>query len=479
MPARRCSNARAAACAQLAFALAIGATSHYRFAIALFAGGLGLVASREGRALMLRPGVLAALAIGAIAWLPVAWFNLAHHDAGLRFQLVERHPWRFHLYGWKLQLAQPLIVGPPLYLALLWALWQAWRRRADPRWAFLLIAAGLPLALFAALAPFVDIQRVSFHWPLSGCLLLLTCLPWLLQAAGFRRGFPLIVAGNAIVCVAMWWFAIQLALPGGGPRLARVGFYPEMFAGWNAAGAETRARLAAMPPDAVVVADDFILAAELEFALRGAKPVISLDHPLNAKHGRALQLALWNRDEHALPAAMPHPILLVANENALTLALREPWNRRQCALLPGLRATGELDIDGGRKRILFYRRDPSASGPCDSPALASLDFPPPDATAAGVLDLRGWATQDGVGVARVEVLLDGRRVAIARYGTDEPGVRSQWPDSDDPQHPYVGFHARADLRDVAPGEHELALRVTGHDGRVRILENRKLRVLAH
>lgn len=157
---------RAGACLQLAIALAMGATSHYRFAIALFAGGLGLLASREGRALLRKSGVLAALAIGALAWLPVAVFNGAHHDAGLRFQFVDRHPWSFHWYGWKLQLAQPLIVGPLLYLALMWALWQAWRRRADPRWRFLLIAAGLPIATFLALAPFVDIQRVSFHWPL-------------------------------------------------------------------------------------------------------------------------------------------------------------------------------------------------------------------------------------------------------------------------------------------------------------------------
>ena len=465
-------------CAQLAIALAMGATSHYRFAIALFAGGFGLLASSEGRALLRRPGVFAALVVSALAWLPIAWFNFEHHDAGLRFQFVDRHPWSFHGYGWKLQLAQPLIVGPLLYIALLWTLWQAWRRRADPRWRLLLIAAGFPITLFIALAPFVDIQRVSFHWPLSAHLLLLTALPALLHEGGSRRNRAWIVASNAVVCAALGWFAIQLALPAGDARLARLGFYPEMFAGWNAAGTRTRERLATMPSDTVVVADNFILAAELEFALRGTKPVLALDHPLNAKHGRALQLTLWNRDENALPAAMRHPILLAVDEGALTLALREPWNRHQCTVLPGLRAQGELDVDEGRKSFLFYRRDPDARGRCDAPALAFLDLPLPDATVSGTVDLRGWATQDGVGVARVEVLLDGRPVALARYGTDNPGVRSQWPDSDDPQHPYVGFLAHVDLRGVAAGEHALALRVTGHDGRVRILERRTIQVVA-
>ena len=466
----------ASACVQLAVALAMGANSHYRFAIALFAGGAGLLASREGRALLRQPGVLIALAVGVLAWLPIVLFNLDHHAAGLRFQFVDRHPWSFHLYGLKLQLAQPILVGPLLYAGMLWALWQAWRRRADPRWRFLLVASGLPMVLFIGLAPFVDIQRVSFHWPLSAQLPLLACLPWLLGDHGLRRVNAWIVGSGIVVCAAMWLFAVQLALPGGDLRLARMGFYPGMFAGWNAVGAATQARLATMPPDTVLVADNFILAAELEFALHGKKQVIALEHPLNARHGRALQLALWNRDEGAVPMVVQHPIQLVVEEHALELTLREPWNRHQCALLPGLRAAGELDVDEGRQRFLFYRHDPGESGRCDAPALAFLDIPLPGASVSGAVDLRGWASQDGVGVAQVEVLLDGRSVGLAHYGTDNPGVRSQWPDSDDPQHPNVGFIARVDLRAVAVGEHALALRVTGRDGRVRVLENRTIRV---
>ncbi len=465
------------ACLQLALALALGANSHYRFAIAVFAGGAGLLASREGRAVLRRPGVLAALTVGALAWLPIALFNLDEHAAGLRFQFVDRHPWRFHGYGLKLQLAQPLLVGVVLYALLLWALWQAWRGRADPRMRLLLIASGLPIAIFVVLAPFVDIDRVSFHWPLSAYLPLLACLPWLLLERGHRRWYRWIIGTNAIVCASMWLFASQLALPGGDLRLARAGFYPAMFAGWNAAGTETRNRLAAMPADSVLVADNFILAAELEFALGGAKRVIVLDHPLNTKHGRALQLALWHRDERALPALAQHPILLVVEEPAFKLELREPWNRHLCALFPGLRDAGESSVDAGRQRFVFYRRDVGASGSCAYPSIAFLARPQADETVSGQLDLAGWAFQDGVGVARVDVLLDGRSVAAAHYGVEDVGVRSQWPASDDPQQPNVGFQARVDLGDVAIGEHALALRVTGHDGRMRILENRTIRVV--
>ncbi len=467
----------AAACLELAFALAIGANSHYRFAISLFAAGLGLLATREGRRVLRHPCVLVALAVGALAWLPILLFNLDEHAAGLRFQFVDRHPWRFHLYGLKLQLAQPFIVGPLLYVALLWALWQAWRRRNDPRWCFLLVAAGLPIAIFAGLAPFVDIERVSFHWPLSAYLLLIACVPWLLRDGGHRRSHAWVVGTSGLLCAGMWLCASQLALPGGTLRLAQAGFYPEMFAGWNAVGVESRRKLSALPPGTAIVADNFNLAAHLEFAMAGVQPVIALDHRLNAKHGRSLQLALWHRDERALPALAQRPVLLVVEESLLQLELREPWNRHLCALFPGMRDAGELSLDDGRQRFLLYRHDPGASGRCAYPPIAFMRSPLPDAAVSGALDVTGWAFQDGVGVARVEILLDGRSAAVARYGIDDAGVRSQMPESDDPQQPRVGFTAHLDLSAEAAGEHALALRVTGRDGHVRVLENRRIRVI--
>ncbi|HEY2346600.1 MAG TPA: glycosyltransferase family 39 protein [Xanthomonadaceae bacterium] len=466
----------AAACVQLAIGLAMGATSHYRFLIALAGGAVGLLASREGRALLRNGRVLAALACGAVAWLPVALFNFDEHAAALRFQFVDRHPWRFHLHGLELQMAQPLLTGPLLYAGIAWVLWQAWKRRHDSRWMLLLGAAGLPLALFVGLAPFVDIQRVSFHWPLSAYLLALVALPWLLREGGHPRWSAWIVASNGLLCVALWSFATLLVVPGGDAWLERIGFRPKMFVADDAATDAARQRLLAMPADTVAVADDFMLAAKLEFALAGSRRVISLDHRLDAKHGRAVQLAIWGRDESAVPALAGRPVLLVVDEEALHPEAREPWSRHLCALFPGMTDAGEVALDEGRQHFLFYRRDPGATGRCAYPSFAFLRSPLPDARVSGALEVAGWASQDGVGVARVEVLLDGRSVALARYGIEDVEVRSQWPGSDDPRQPDVGFDAHPDLTGIVPGWHELALRVTGNDGRVRVLENRTIRV---
>jgi hypothetical protein len=121
---------------------------------------------------------------------------------------------------------------------------------------------------------------------------------------------------------------------------------------------------------------------------------------------------------------------------------------------------------------------PGDSGRCDAPSIAYLSSPLPNAHASNAMKLTGWAFQDGVGVARVDVLLDGAAVGQAHYGVEDPGVRSQWPASDDPNLPDVGFDAALDLAHVPLGRHELALRITGHDGRVRVLENRMIKVVA-
>ena len=464
------------ACMQLALALALGATSHYRFAIALFAGGVALLSMREGRALFKFPGVLLALFIGALAWLPLLLFNLDQHAAGLRFQLVDRNPWSFHLYGLKLQLAQPLITGPLLYAALLLVLWQGWHRRAEPQWRLLLIAGGLPLLVFLVLAPFVDIQRVSFHWPLSAYLVLLPAVPLLRKHD--RLAYAWVCGSSVLLTAALYAVLAMKTLPNGMTTLARWGFYPLTFAGWNAATQATRAQLASMPRDTLLVADNFMLAAELEFGLDATRPVYALDHRLNAKHGRQVQLTLWHRDEAALASLSTQALLIVVEESMLDLQLREPWNRHLCALWPGLRAVGELDVDQGRKRFLFYRHISGASGRCDAPAIAYLSAPLPDAKVFRSIKLAGWAFQDGVGVARVDVLLDGVPVTEAHYGLEDPGVRSQWPASDDPNLPNVGFEATLDLMRVPEGKHALALRITGRDGRVRVLENRMIEVVA-
>jgi hypothetical protein len=137
-----------------------------------------------------------------------------------------------------------------------------------------------------------------------------------------------------------------------------------------------------------------------------------------------------------------------------------------------------VNVDHGAQRFLLFAIETPTRGACITPAMAWIDHPTSGArVAAGQpVDVDGWAFKDGIGLARVQLLLDGRPVAMARYGMTNPGVRAYWKISNDPQHPRVGFRARFETRDLAPGRHWLGLRLVGRDGSVEDWQEQPLDV---
>lgn len=137
-----------------------------------------------------------------------------------------------------------------------------------------------------------------------------------------------------------------------------------------------------------------------------------------------------------------------------------------CEMVGPLPPPTVVSTDHGYQRFLLFalpaQRQP---GPCIAPAMAWIDTPLPDVQVSGQVQVRGWAFKDGVGLSNVELLLDGRPVAQAEYGT-LLDVRPYWKISTDPQHPNVGFSATFDTHALPPGTHWLGLRLHGHDGSV-------------
>ena len=97
--ARLLREVSAGAALELALGLAIGALSHYRFIAVIGVGFVALLLLADGRRALRDMRVLTAVAFGASAWAPLVAWNLDNADAGLRFQLVDRHPWAFHADG--------------------------------------------------------------------------------------------------------------------------------------------------------------------------------------------------------------------------------------------------------------------------------------------------------------------------------------------------------------------------------------------
>ncbi|MCX7032837.1 MAG: glycosyltransferase family 39 protein [Arenimonas sp.] len=463
----------AAAAVQLALGLALGAMSHYRFALVVLAGGVGLLCAARGRELLRQPGLWLALAVGAAAWLPLLAWNLGHAGAGVAFQFVDRHPWTFQWQGAWWPLVQALVVTPALFVLLLATLVHAWRRRADAaHWPLLLGLATVSVPGFFVMAFVSDSERVSFHWPLAGWLALACAAPVVLAAwpSWARRAVHGVAAAGLLLVVA--WMAL-VAQPAGRLWLAAGPAYADNFSGWDDAASQVRRELGTMPEGSRLVADNFMLGAQLAFAL-DRSDVAVLPHPLNDKHGRAVQLADWGLLVPGRAAWGDAPVLLVVEDTSRPMKRRLDGYRELCLRTGGLPPPRVVNVDHGRKRFLLFRL-PARAGVCSTPALAWLDSPLPDATAAGSVEISGWAVKEGVGVSRVQLTLDGRVVGEADLGQPRPDVLGFWGMA--PGDDGVGFRGRVDLSGHRGGDAWLGLVVLGRDGSVEAWPAQRLRIV--
>jgi len=462
---------------ELAVGLALGALSHYRFAGVVVVGAAAILWLPEGRRLLRDPRVLLAIVVGLLAWLPLLLWNFENGEAGLRFQLLDRHPWKLHAGGLAFIPLQALVVTPLLGWALLQAGWRdGWQRRSvRPQWRFLALFGTIVLGGLFALGFFTDSERVSFHWPVPAYLALLPATAVLLEGwSPLMRRLATGMAAAGLLAVLAW--CLVVASPALREAMAGSKYYPRNFAGWEPLAAAVREELAAMPPGTRLLAEDFKVGAELGFAL-GDPRIAVLDHPLNHAHGRAPQLQLWELQADEAPAA---PTLLVLAPGDLSF---RQWLRRYqelCARLGPLPPARSVLVDHGVQRFLLVRLParppaPPTQAACVAPAMAWIDMRPGRAVPPR-FEVQGWAFKEGAGLKRVEITLDGAVVAEADYGT-RADVGAYFPGSTDPNQPHIGFHARVDLPASQAGRRWLGLRLHGGDGSVEDWPQQPLRIV--
>ncbi|MEM9532965.1 MAG: glycosyltransferase family 39 protein [Pseudomonadota bacterium] len=441
--------------------LAVAVLTHYR-ALPLLAGvGILVLYASTLRRQLRTPGPwLALILIGAAAW-PQVTFNLTQDFAALSFQFVDRHPWQFDLKGLRLPLIDLVLLTPVLAWLMLRLLWRLLRNPAGPGHAVPAALGLIPLAIYWLASPWVDTDRVSFHWTLGAWLTLCAGLPPVLQpwlAGGrLRRGLlALTITFGLAAAITLQLLWVSSARNPEVP-LASGDLVSDNFLGWPQAADRAR-RLAEEYNIGTLAGDYFMPAAQLSFEL--GQEVYALDHPLNHKHGRDQQLAIWALDR--VPPG--ERALLVSEISALDFARQPAWNRAVCEQFPGAAVVARLDLFGGRKTFLFWLLDPHRTGACNPPAYWYLDVPRPRAAVDGRFEVIGWAFEDGQGVAAVEILHADGTVSPAEYGLARPGVVPFFGDVRSPNHPAVGFRAELDAGRWAPGAHELRLRVIEVDG---------------
>lgn len=450
---------------ELALGLMLGALSHYRFVGVIGVGLLALLWLPEGRKVLRDARVWVALAAGALAWAPLLAWNLEYADAGLRFQLLDRHPWAFHGDGFRFLLVQAAMATPLLFWAMLVVCLRGIRGDAQVgiAWRYFALLGAVSTLGFFVLGFFADNERVSFHWPLPGYLALLVVVPLLLRewSPARRRATWALAALGAML---MLGYYVAVSSPGLRTQVAGSKYYPENFAGWDALAEEVQAMRATLPAGTALLADNFKTGAELGFALDDADIPV-LEHPLNHKHGRAPQLRLWGLQHDG---GRDRPMLLVVGATDVKFSALLARYQQLCRIVGPLPPARVVNIDHGARRFLLFALPAGrGQGDCITPVVANIDVPQAGARVGRRFDVGGWAVKDGVGVSKVEVLLDGRVVAEATYGGANEWLRGFLKDaSRDPGMPNVQFTARVDAGDVPAGRHWLGLRVTGGDGSV-------------
>ena len=444
-------------------AVAFAWLAHWRAAMLYPVGLLLLAISPRARRAATGSKFWIAQIVGLCGLLPTLWFNAQHDWAAFRFLAVERHHWTFEPMSLLQPLEQAATVGLLLYPLLLWAMARAWRRRRDPgtdvvaamSWA---IAAGYFLA-----GLFADAERTRFHWPLPAYLSLLMMLPAMSDTtigrrfAALARMLGALVGLGVAAMLVSFRFANEQWPPGGDHRLG------EPFLGWEVAAQVTDERLTEMLADTVFVADNFLLAAQLDFALKGTRPVYVLDHPRNIKHGRQPQLAIWQRDQASLRTLAPARMLLVVEENALYGADTLPFYRRLCRDFDAAHYRDERALYGIGKRFVWLELRFDGTDACRLPPIGRLDAPQSGqhVRAGEGFALSGWVLREPQGIDAFDVQVDGRHdVAMSSaYGVDAEHVRDIWPDLQDRRWPKIGFWRAAVGRDLGPGRHRIEVRV--------------------
>lgn len=440
--------------------LGLGAWSHYRFIGMLGSAALATVPVMLARDLWRSGRMWVVLLVGGMAWWPLFQWNWQHHAAGIRFQLRDRHPWQFSWFGLNFLWIQVLLLTPMVVWAVL-DLVQVMvrtRRSRDWPWQYVAWIGVIATVSLFVLGFFADRQRVSFHWPIPGYLALFCALPVVVaQWSAVKQVLLLTTLGCAFVGGVLGTVVLSgaagLVWPSPPPQAAR------NFADTRALMQIDRI-IAQTPGSPQIIVDSFKTGAQLGFFINRADLAV-LPHPLNSHHGRAEQLRQWGL---LIDKAPPRPwvlVLAVHDQRPADLLAYYHQLCRWLGPLPKPQVVGSL-THGQRFVVLPWTRAASA-GACVTPALAWIDHPVVGIARRGQVAVDGWAFKDGVGVARIAIVVDGQIKTWATYGDNRP-IQQHWPSSTDPFHPHVGFHSLLDTSGLTPGRHWLSLRIDGRDG---------------
>lgn len=477
--------------------VACGLSTHYRFFLYPLAAVLFLVLFAPERKQWSNPRLYLAMAISSLGLIPIIWFNLSNQLSSASFYLVERHPWEFQASGLLHAFKQAGLVTPPLYFCFIITLLALYQRalRGNRSAALLLSFSLTNLSVYLILAPWTDANSTSIHWPLSGYFPLLVAMPDTLKQIGqwcedrwspttavrLTRAIPAIgFAGTLVALTGVASQAYQQQLQ---PILG-TSVLSNKMAGWKEFSAYTAALIdsQSLGSRPILITDNYYTAAQLKFAGL-TDTAITLDRDKAVRDGRITQLALWRMDASAVADYVGEPALYINEDSTLIESDKISLLTEICQQSTAISAAPPLSLYAGDKAFSFYvisaltKREPQSSErarPCPFPSVAWIDSPQADARISGRVQVSGWAYNEDIGVASVELLIDGTVVKPLDYGIARDDVVSIQVVTTDPNRPGLGFGGTVDTTLFDNGTHSLAVRIVNNAGSQRLYGAREV-----
>lgn len=489
----------------------LGAATHYRFAPLVLGIFLYMVLTPAGRALWTRRGFWLAVLVGLPGLVPLAWFNLNSDFASFRYQIIDRNPWAFQwTAALKYWIGQILALNPLIFSACAMAfacLVRRWRRGED-RMALLGSVTIAYIGGYFLLSPWTDQNHFNVHWPVIGYAPLTLLLPdimrqaWGYGAGAWQRSLAKLFAAGIPASGALMGLGVllflaaniwpQALMPTLVERASRLSIQ-----GWSALAREAgshyavlkKQTLAAGLPAPALVAPDYIVASELDFALKkmGVPTAFTLDHTINVNDGLQVQYGLWGLGQKSLIRGHAGHRALVLYEvphyefhNPRRLARRGLL----CNALQDLEFAGEFVMPGGARHFQFFRatvrpaaRAQSITGTVPPAPLDCGVMPPVYITRpkqGGTYGrkndtISGWVRQNGAKVESVAALIDGKVIGEARPAGDVGPSLPGFGPYREPGVTYQGFSISWQPARLPAGRHNLHIAVRLADGTERVM----------
>ena len=478
----------------------LGLFVHYRFA----AAGLGVLgfalSSRAGRRLWREPGFWLAGVLAATGLAPSVLYSLTTHAPAVSYHLLGQQRWGFSLTGPLVYLAiQAGLCTPVFFAGMIAGAIQAYQpaRSGDEAKGLLLWAGLVFFGLYALISPFD--QRMAPQWPIEAYVPLIVFLP--ASLAGYvdaaksslhrrvRMGLvglgPVLVfamfAAASLWTVVFWAHPDRVPLPIRAELTADYEPFGQFEPAIARAQALARARFGAEP---LLATAGHVEAVKFEFPGAPGRQVFALGDPREVEAHFDVFRAAIHLDLHALLAEHPGaPVVIILPQPSFLYDQADEVRFRVdlCNSFSQIAPVEAVEAPPGRLVMQTYIARiggiaTTTAEPC--PFLPQVYLGEPKRTqilSPGVLEHLAGLGASPSGVARVDILMDGRVVAQGRLGHGFPGA-DPLPAAlaYDPGYPNLRFTFDLPPAALTPGVHRIAVRATARDGSVIQGEDRTI-----